>query len=615
MSPANNKNALPAGYKLHWYQITSILGQGGFGITYLAQDLNLDREVAIKEYLPTEFAHRDSNFLVSASSEENQSIFAWGLERFMSEGRTLSKFEHPNIVKVHAVFEEHGTGYMVMPYEYGESLQDILNRQTSFDEETLLSMTSQLMDGLQLVHNHHFIHRDIKPDNIYIRNDGSPVLLDFGSARQSLSGESKALTVLVTPGYAPMEQYYSDGDEQGPWTDIYGLGATLYRAVTGQALTNAVDRSKLILDNKSESHTTALSSSKGQYSSQFLRAIDRAIEFKPADRPQTIAEWASYFPTTGSELSSTQILPANKIKASSSTTSNSYSVKPVFLIPALLLLVGVAGYFYLNPGQEFPVSKQAAKEAIPAAEPIAAQQNSSHINEPPTGLDIAQPKEAEQERSDQLQQELQAQRAKEQEQQRKIAEENKRLQQQVREQQRQAEIQQQQAEQRRLQNIERAIDASRMDFKARSAAKQDAMGFQEAEESQILAQLPDKQVRISVAANIDRWQSSGIKIIRGEHYLINSSGRWQMGGLCKETDANGEGGYSLLCLDIGGQTVANYPHSALIGKIGKTSLPFFIGNGFEFTADKDGILYFMSNDAPGYFNDNRSNLSVSISLN
>jgi Serine/threonine protein kinase len=217
-----HRNSLKPGHKLHWYRIEKILGQGGFGITYLAHDFNLDRQVAIKEYLPIELAVREGDFSIHPVSEDHGEKFRWGRDRFITEARTLAKFKHPNIVHVLNVFEANNTAYMVMEYEQGESLQDILSRRKTLEEAELINILIPVLGGLQKVHEAGFIHRDIKPANIFIRMDGSPVLLDFGSARQALGIATQTLTSLVSPGYAPYEQYYSKSDQQGPWTDIYG---------------------------------------------------------------------------------------------------------------------------------------------------------------------------------------------------------------------------------------------------------------------------------------------------------------------------------------------------------------------------------------------------------
>ncbi|HEY4957048.1 MAG TPA: serine/threonine-protein kinase, partial [Caldimonas sp.] len=232
MTEVDFPDALPAGSRLHWYVLERVLGQGGFGITYLAHDTNLDRPVAIKEYLPTEIARRRSDASAWPHSDTLAKRYAWGLERFLLEARTLARFDHPNIVRVLSVFEANNTAYMVMRFEEGEDLATQLDRRGTLPQRQLTDCLLPILDGLELVHAAGFIHRDIKPENIYVRRDGSPVLLDFGSARQSF-GSAKTLTILVAPGYAPLEQYYGDASTQGPWTDIYGLGATCYRAISG----------------------------------------------------------------------------------------------------------------------------------------------------------------------------------------------------------------------------------------------------------------------------------------------------------------------------------------------------------------------------------------------
>jgi len=286
-----HRNSLQPGYKLHWYHIIKILGQGGFGITYLAHDTNLDQQVAIKEYLPTDLAVREGDISVHPVSDGHRESYEWGLERFISEARTLAKFKHHNIVRVLSVFTENNTAYMVMEYEHGEPMDALLKNRKTIEEEKLISILMPMLDGLEQIHKEGFIHRDIKPPNIYIRTDGSPVLLDFGSARQSLGIQTKTLTTLVSPGYAPFEQYTSKSDKQGPWTDIYGLGATLYRAVTGIGPTDAMDRSEALLHTNKDVYVSASRIADENYSEDFLAAIDHALMFKTDERPQSISEW------------------------------------------------------------------------------------------------------------------------------------------------------------------------------------------------------------------------------------------------------------------------------------------------------------------------------------
>ena len=270
-------NALKKGQKLHWYEIHDILGQGGFGITYLAQDLNLLNEVAIKEYLPVDLAIRTKNGTVSPVSEAHQQRYYWGLERFLEEARTLGQFKHPNIVRVRNVFEANNTAYMVMEYELGESFQEILNRRKTVEETDIKSIMFPIIDGMKVVHAAGFIHRDIKPANIFLRVDGEPVLLDFGSARQSVEQDNQSLTSIFSRGYAPIEQYNSGEETQGPWTDIYALGATMYRAVAGVPPADAVDRSAAIAQIEKDTYVPIVEIGQGKYSDDFLQAVDHAL--------------------------------------------------------------------------------------------------------------------------------------------------------------------------------------------------------------------------------------------------------------------------------------------------------------------------------------------------
>jgi TPR repeat protein len=296
-SKRRNLNSLQPGSELHWYEIREILGQGGFGITYLADDKNLAHEVAIKEYMPIDLAARATDGSLQSISQTHQERYEWGLKSFIEEARTLGLFNHPNIVRVRNVFQSNNTAYMVMDYELGESLQDILNRRKILDEDDIGTVIFPIIDGMKQVHAHGFIHRDIKPANIFIRVDGDPVLLDFGSARQALSGQQQSLTSIFSKGYAPIEQYSTDDEQQGAWTDIYAFGATMYRAIAGVPPSDAINRSSALSLAARDTYVPAVEVGAGRYSTNLLEAIDAAMQFRHQDRPQTISEWQTTYIT------------------------------------------------------------------------------------------------------------------------------------------------------------------------------------------------------------------------------------------------------------------------------------------------------------------------------
>lgn len=285
-------NDLQAGFGILWYEIESVLGRGGFGITYLAKDNNLGQLVAIKEYLPHEFAARSGDSTVQPVSVEQADVFSWGLERFMSEAQTLAKFKHPNIVRVLSVFKHNNTGYMVMEYEQGQDLSDLYKQKKQLTQKELENIYYPIIDGLASVHKEGFIHRDIKPANIYIRTDGSPVLIDFGAARQAVGTKTKTLTSMLSIGYAPFEQYNDAPGKQGPWTDIYALGASMHQGITGQKPIESTIRGMALLHDEPDPYEPLSTVSKpAGYSHAFLRAIDQALMLQVHDRPQTLEDF------------------------------------------------------------------------------------------------------------------------------------------------------------------------------------------------------------------------------------------------------------------------------------------------------------------------------------
>ena len=282
-----NLLALPGGTELVGdYKIKRVLGAGGFGITYLADEIALAREVTIKEYFPSDFAARDGDKDAAPRSRDSAADYKWGLDRFIEEAQTLARFDHPNIVRVYRYFRAHNTGYMVLKFEEGQSLRGWMKalkrapRQTELDQ-----IIAPLLDALEFIHKGDFLHRDIAPDNVMIRDDRTPVLIDFGSARGEIAAHSRTVSALVKPGYSPYEQYATTSRQQGPWTDIYALGATLYQAVTGKRPPDAPSR--MVNDEYIPAKEAAL----GSYRAGFLAAIDKALRLEIGERPQSIAAW------------------------------------------------------------------------------------------------------------------------------------------------------------------------------------------------------------------------------------------------------------------------------------------------------------------------------------
>lgn len=291
-------NPLPAGYALQEYRIEKVLGVGGFGLTYLALDGNLNLRVALKEYLPDDIATRGADQSIGPLSPATADTFGWGKQRFLDESRTVASFRHPNIVRVMRFFEANGTAYMVMEFVEGAALMDWIKTRRPLPEAQAAALIAPLLDGLQVVHKTGFLHRDIKPANIYVRDDGTPVLIDFGSARQ----QATDLTVVVSQGYAPFEQYHSQG-KQGPWSDLYALAGVLYWMVTGHRPHEATARIR------ADTMPSALQSAdRSLYRPAFLAAIDWALAPAEDQRPQSVAQWREAL-LGSTETAKTQLLP------------------------------------------------------------------------------------------------------------------------------------------------------------------------------------------------------------------------------------------------------------------------------------------------------------------
>lgn len=357
---AFHKSALRSGYRLAEYKIESVLGHGGFGITYLAHDTSLGAQVAIKEYLPHEIANRENktNVLPNPSREAVRD-YQNGLKNFVKEARALAKFKHHNIVRVLRFLEANGTAYVVMEYEEGQSLADYLRRNgPRLDEQTLLRVFIPILNGLHAVHEAEMLHLDIKPENIYLRKDGSPMLIDFGSARQ---GSAHLHRVALTHGYAPMEQYPDKGTP-GTCTDVYAIGASMYRCVTGKKPEDSLERYEAVLKYQVDPLTPATKAGGNSYQRHILECIDWAMQVYSRDRPQTAREFQNALMGKGSRARTTSgniSQPATFKRAASTAASrrmpapaqrprkDSHSVAVAWMAAGLMLAsLAVAGFVY-----------------------------------------------------------------------------------------------------------------------------------------------------------------------------------------------------------------------------------------------------------------------------
>lgn len=274
-------HALPAGFQLDDYRIERQLSLGGFSIVYLARD-GAGKSVAIKEYLPNSLALRGEGAIQPVISSEHLAAFRYGMKCFFEEGRALARLSHPNVIRVLNFFRANDTVYMVMEYEHGRTLQEFIqkNRQ-AVTENFLRNVFTKMLNGLREVHSHKLLHLDLKPSNIYMRNDYTPVLIDFGAARQTLASDTPMLKPMYTPGFASPE-HYAQRELLGPWSDIYSVGASMYACLAGaapQAADTRMEKDQLM---------PAMVRWEGQYSDQLLETIDWCLCLNHLYRPQSV---------------------------------------------------------------------------------------------------------------------------------------------------------------------------------------------------------------------------------------------------------------------------------------------------------------------------------------
>ncbi len=279
--PPQANSALPAGFQLDQYRIERQLSLGGFSIVYLASDA-VGTPVAIKEYLPNALLLRTGDATRVQVPVEHRLTFRYGMKCFFEEGRALVRLRHPNVVRVLNFFRANGTVYMVMQFERGRTLHDYAQQHRGgISERFLRAVFVRLLNGLREVHASKLLHLDIKPSNIYLRTDGTPVLLDFGASRQTLLADRPTLKPMFTPGFASPE-HYERRDRLGPWSDIYGIGASLYCCVTGKAPQRADER---VRDDRLQA---VKASHAGRYSVHLLELIDWCLKLDPAARPHSV---------------------------------------------------------------------------------------------------------------------------------------------------------------------------------------------------------------------------------------------------------------------------------------------------------------------------------------
>jgi serine/threonine protein kinase len=362
------------------YLVGRVLGQGGFGITYLAWDINLNIKLAIKEYFPQDLASRAAGHSqVSAYAGSMGSQYEYGLDKFLQEARTLAQFEgHPNIVSVRDFFKANGTAYFVMSYVEGITVKDhLINSGGVLPVDQARGIIMPVLDALKEVHSVNILHRDISPDNIYINNKGQVILIDFGAARQAIGEKGRSLSIILKPGYAPEEQYRSKGI-QGPWTDIYAVGATLYHLITGHQPPEALER--LAEDGLVPPTQLGAAVSDAEES-----AILKALAVKAADRHQTVADFQAGL--LGEQLKEgvTAPVPAAAENKGIEDLSAAKKKKPVTIIAAVAAVVvfGIALFALWSGGMLGGSSTTALDNPAPDSgneEEVVTDPNSGAVN-------------------------------------------------------------------------------------------------------------------------------------------------------------------------------------------------------------------------------------------
>jgi len=362
-------NALPVGYRFNEFEIEQVIGGGGFGIVYRARDHQLERTIAIKEFMPASLAARNSDLTLVLRSEHFSKTFHAGLNSFIQEARLLARFNHPNLLHVLRFWVQNDTAYMCTAFYSGTTLSQLhQQRPQIIDEAWIRRLLPPLFGAINAIHQEGYLHRDISLDNIQIQDNGVPVLLDFGSARKAIGNLSDETETMLKPGFAPIEQYSDDNEsEQGTWTDIYALGAVLHTLIVGTPPTVSVVRSI------EDSYQPLTERRPAGYSLPLLNAIDQALALHPEDRPQTVDAFAALM-----ELPVSDINEIHEVKVSGPGTMlvpvepEAQAPAPVnrlqrFMLPGLvaagvLVGIGVGVLMGSSGGDDAPVAAQAPAE-------------------------------------------------------------------------------------------------------------------------------------------------------------------------------------------------------------------------------------------------------------
>ncbi|RZL96401.1 MAG: DUF4384 domain-containing protein [Variovorax sp.] len=380
---------LPVGSRLAEFEVTRIVGQGGFGVVYEAWDPTLERVVAIKEYLPTSLSTRQADGTVVALSEKHRETFELGMRSFINEARLLAKFDHPSLLKVYRFWQERGTTYMVMPFYRGDTLRQALaSVPGGVDQAWLMRIMDGVTQALAVMHAAHCYHRDIAPDNIILlEGSGRPVVLDFGAARRVISDKTQAITVILKPGYAPIEQYAEMPDmAQGAWTDVYALAAVMHVAVCGRAPPPSVAR--LLSDSYvplADNETL-----RQRYSPSLLAAIDAGLGVRPESRPQSMAELRTALGLDGEQ---TVIRPPSPSPSPATGGAPAAPVPPLVASKgrnaaiaagaALLLVAAVGAWWWQQQGRAADTAPAVAAAPAPVTEVAQAPATAPPSPAPP----------------------------------------------------------------------------------------------------------------------------------------------------------------------------------------------------------------------------------------